>query len=231
MNLSSVNVGVMVEIGILLGVGLLVILIVWAQWLSEQKRRKNLTEVSRRIGFYFSPEPREDTLSELGVFKLFRTGHSHEIFNVLQGNWKKIEWLVFDYKYTVGRGRSSRIHNQTVAYVNLDSFKFPPFYLGPESLINKIGEVLGFKDIDFKNYPEFSQRYLLKSPEEENIRNLFTPQVLRAFEKNEEKINIEAEGNKFIYYSLDKRIDPRHLRAFLDNAAEFLSLLVEKSGY
>ena len=129
-----------VEFGIIAASLLFVLLIVGLQWRSERKRRRDLKTVSRRIGFYYTQEPKEDLAASLNCFKLFQTGHSRKFYNILQGNWNSVEWLVFDYRYTVGGGRSSHTYNQTVAYVDIKSVEFPHFYLGPESFFHKIGE-------------------------------------------------------------------------------------------
>lgn len=53
----------------------------------------------------------------------------------------------------------------------------PQFTLGPENLFTRIGEVLGFQDIDFPDDPSFSSAYRLKGWDAAQVQSLFTPQI------------------------------------------------------
>ena len=73
----------------------------------------------------------------------------------MKGSKNGFSLQVFDYKYTVGGGRSSHTYNQTVAYIKDMKVSLPFFTLGPENFFHKVGSVFGYKDIDFSSHPLF----------------------------------------------------------------------------
>ena len=74
-------------------------------------------------------------------------------------------------------------------------------------MFHKIGQAFGYQDIDFDAHPQFSKQYILKSENEEIIRNLFTSELIALFE-NEKKISAECSGYVLIIYRGGKRIAP-----------------------
>ena len=91
----------------------------------------------------------------------------------------------------------------------------PEFELRPEHFFHKIGQALGYSDIDFETHPEFSRRYLLRGPDEAAIRDFFQPELLSFFESNQ-GVSLEASGDRLIYYRARKRIKPEEVRAFME---------------
>lgn len=167
----------------------------------REKRRKEMEELSGKIGFSFTDHPFEDFPSSFSNFNLFKIGYAKKTENVLEGTFDDIRLQIFDYQYTVSSGKSSHTHYHTVFCAYVDDFSLPGFELRREGFFDKMGDMLGFKDIDFDSHPDFSNRYLLKGSDEEEIRRLFSPKVLEYFEKRSEDISVEADGNKIVVYS------------------------------
>jgi hypothetical protein len=61
----------------------------------------------------------------------------------------------------------------TVTLIEIEKFYIPSFFMGPESLFDKIGELFSKTYIDFKEFLRFSKNYLLKGSDETIIRSLF----------------------------------------------------------
>jgi hypothetical protein len=91
---------------------------------------------------------------------------------------------IFDYEYVTGGGRGSAAHPFTLALIDCGGCPVPDFDLKPESLIYKIGEIVGFKDIDLPAFPVFSDKYRLTGPDEAAVRMFFTPDRAAWFERN-----------------------------------------------
>ena len=135
-----------------------VIIIVAIIFWYEKKRKEELKKSAGRIGFSFSPKKDTDLPSTLVNMKLFTLGHSHKADNIIKGELNRIEWTVFDYRYTIGYGKHRSTYIQTVAFAQPQNIDLPKFSLGTESFFHKIGDLLGYKDIDTN--PIFSKKYV-----------------------------------------------------------------------
>lgn len=212
-----------------LGVIILMIILFVISRLQEKKRKEELNRVSRKAGFSYSLKPPKDLLVTLEHFALLKKGHSRRAYNVLEGKWDGVKWVVFDYNYTEGSGKNSRTYRQTVAYADVERVKLPRFYLAPETFFHKIGQVFGLKDIDFERNPEFSKEYLLRGSDEEAVRKLFNPGVLHFFEKKNMDAYVQGEGSKCIYYKSNKRIAPHQFCAFLAEVSEVARMIMRSA--
>jgi hypothetical protein len=188
-------------------------------YFSEKKRTELMMQAARQRGFSFKPKPELAVLEKYKEFKLFNKGHSKKIRNMMEGSKNGKSFIIFDYRYTIGGGKSSHTYNQTVAVVKLYSV-IPLFYLGPQYFFHRIGEMFGSKDIDFEKYPVFSKMYLLKGGSEHAIRQLFNDEVISYFEKQPKGVNIESDGKRIAYYRLSKRVKPEQLDSFLEEASK-----------
>ena len=207
-----------------------IILVVMIVYWSEKKRREELKKAAGRMGYSFNPDADNNLLSSLNILKLFSKGYGRKAYNIIKGEMDRIHWTVFDYRYTVGGGRSSTTYSQTVASAQLNGSNLPSFSLGPESFFHKLGDILGYKDIDFKSSPVFSGRYLLKGPDEASVRKLFTPEILTFFENRKDIINIEAAGSRIIIYRNNKKVNPDGLRPFISEASKIARMLAKDKG-
>ncbi|MCK4820866.1 hypothetical protein KA005_34185, partial [bacterium] len=145
--------------------------------------------------------------------------------NVLERGDSDGRITIFDYKYTVGSGKSSHTYKQTVVYFQSDDLALPDFALRPERIFHKIGSVFGYQDIDFETSPEFSRHYLLRGVNETAIRNLFGMDVLAYFEREKsKKMCVEGNDKHLIYYKSGKLIKPEDIRIELEEAKSNLEL-------
>ncbi|MCK5474899.1 MAG: hypothetical protein KAI53_05835 [Candidatus Aenigmarchaeota archaeon] len=195
---------------------------------AEKKRTENLKTKAHMMGLSFSEKTPDDFISTLSEFKLFTEGHSKKAHNLIEGSAQGIQYSIFDYRYTVGAGKHSQTHIQTVFSAKKDNMKLPKFSMTPEYFYHKIGDLLGSKDIDFVNKPIFSKKYLLKGSDETAIRNTFKEEILSFFERKKEKIAIQANGNKMILYRPSKNIKPKDLTKFKDESIKIVELFSEK---
>ncbi|MDP2865874.1 MAG: LPXTG cell wall anchor domain-containing protein [Elusimicrobiota bacterium] len=168
-------------VAILIGIAALFIgLVFYFRW----KRRKDLEELASSMGLAFSPEgPELEVLGRTGL-EIFSLGHSRKAYNLVQAQsrWGAIN--IFDYTFVTGSGRSSRTASFTLALIACSGCAIPEFELKPESFLHKIGEFIGFKDIDLPAFPLFSEKYRLTGPDETAVHLFFTPQRAAWFERN-----------------------------------------------
>ncbi|UCG15253.1 MAG: hypothetical protein JSV19_08135, partial [Phycisphaerales bacterium] len=150
---------------------------------SEKRRRESLEQVAAELGMTFEADGAHLLGGALASLHLFKQGRRRKAANVLHGRFNKFDVDVFDYRYTVGGGRSSSTLRQTVACFHLADRQLPGFEVRPENIFHKIGSVFGYADIDLDEHPEFSSRYLVRGQDEAAIRELFTWQVVEFFER------------------------------------------------
>jgi hypothetical protein len=193
----------------------------------ERQRREQLQAAAARIHFSFSPQVEPSLLETLGLFHLFSQGHSRRIRNVMRGHVGDVVVTLFDYRYTTGGGKHSRIHRQTVALFETERLQLPLFILRPEHLLHKIAGTFGYQDIDFESNSTFSDAYLLQGRDEDRIRGLFDEQVL-AFYTRHSNLFTEGGGQRLVHYQAHRRIDPERIEDFLQQGLDVLALYIEQ---
>jgi hypothetical protein len=191
----------------------------------EKKQTKELELIAKKLGFSFSKSGRDKTQSIHENLELFSKGSSTQLKNEMWGKDKKNTISIFEYSYIKGRGRKSGTYNQTVLSIEFGELNLPNFELKPENTLHKIGQVFGYQDIDFELFPVFSKKYLLRGNDEIKIRALFTPTVIKYFEKNH-NICIEAQKNTLIFYKSSTRCKPDEIKKFYQYGHATLSNLV-----
>ncbi len=166
---------------ILLGVAAVFIaLVLYFRW----KRARDLGELAASMGLQFLPDgPELNTLENTGL-EIFRLGHSRKAANLVQVQSRAGTVNIFDYRFTIGHGKGSSTRAYTLALMACSRCSVPVFELKPETLLYKIGEAIGFKDIDLPAFPLFSDKYRLTGPDESAVHMFFTPQRAAWFERN-----------------------------------------------
>lgn len=179
------------------------------------------------LGMDYRGEDQWSLHNLLEDFQLFSRGRRRQISHILyRGDpLLRTEVHIFDYSYRRGRGRSGD-YRQTVFFVHSKFLALPQFEMKPETIIHKIGALIGFDDIDFEEFPKFSRRYRLKGPDESYIRASLNEKVLSFF--SEEK-NWYLEGINYymVFYKRDKLLSPDQIRTFYRKGMRIFQLLAE----
>ena len=194
----------------------------------EKRRREALSRMALRLGFSFAPNSQETPREAHGQLPLFTRGHSQAARNVMEGVASGHPARIFDYQYTVGSGKHSSTHRQTVVAFYLAGNLLPEFSMEPEHIFHRIGEAFGYKDIDFTHHPEFSRSYFLRGKDEQAIRTLFQPSLLTLFSR-EKSWNVEGGGDRLIVYQWSKRAKPEEIGRFLEDTTRIAELFVTRS--
>lgn len=189
---------------------------------SQKRRRDQLRRVADEMGFTFDPKAEE--LGSAGCEGLPLLQRAAALSNVLRGYWNGVETIVLDCK--VGHGKNAS--RQTVAAFQLSGRAFPAFELKPETLLQKLGSALGYQDIDFEAYPEFSQNYVLRGTEENAVRRVFSAAVLHFFER-ERGWWVEGTGDWLAVYRERRRVGPGKIRSFLEEAGNVSRVFAPQS--
>lgn len=148
---------------------------------------------------------------------------SFELFNRRRGKIRNLclsrsditepRYHIFDYKYTVAYGNHVKTYDQTVFFANSRELGLPAFIMKPENFGHKLGMYLGWEDINFENYPVFSDKYHLKGDDPDFIRHAFSDQVLKFF-SNTSGWTVEAANYYLIFYAHDSLVPANILQDF-----------------
>lgn len=183
----------------------------------EKKRTEELTEFFRGLSF------QKVDLPAAPDFKITRRGHSRKRYNNFEGRAIGFDLSVFDYRFTVGHGKHRHTHKLTLAMTEAN---LPVFQLSKEGLVQKLADKFSNKDIDFEDFPEFSDKFVLHGDNEQEVRRIFTPEMLRFFESNQQ-FCCEANGHQLIVYRPNQRIKPVDMNEFLETAKHCFQLFIK----
>jgi hypothetical protein len=188
---------------------------------ARKKRREALKQLAEQIKFSFDAKGDAFRARLNGNLHIFKLGHSRKVYNVLCGPCSTGEVALFEFQYTQSSGQQQSNYNQTIAAFAFPDATLPNFHLGSKHWWHKVGRVLGFQMVTFDSHPRFSERYLLRGPDEAAIRQFFTPGVLEYLESLPERPawSIEAASPWLLVYQPSRSCRPAELVAFRDATA------------
>lgn len=201
----------------------LVAVIVTVSVLYAKKRTRELTAAAQQIGFTFVGNNWSGPSSQHKPSLFQRT--RGRFSNVMTGSSGGLQVSLFDYAYQAGKSAVS----QTVAAFSQD-LPLPPFALRPENFFDRIGDAIVHNDIDFDSNPEFSKRYLLKSPDQAATRRLFTPSLLTYLEQFQSNWCIEGTGPTLIVYRGGRQVSPADVPVFLEETSRIARTFFASDG-
>jgi hypothetical protein len=190
-----------------------------------KKRTRELTAVAQQIGLRFVGNNWSglSLSSQHKVSLLQRT--RGRFSNAMTGSSGGLQISLFDYTYPAGKSSIT----QSVAVFSQDH-PLPPFALRPENFFDRIGDAIVHSDIDFDSNPEFSKRYLLKSPDEAGTRRLFNPSLLTYLEQFQTNWCIEGTGSTLIIYHGGRQVSPSDVPAFLEETSRIARTFFGSDG-
>jgi hypothetical protein len=202
----------LIVIQIIFFVGVLVLILVL-----RGRRRRGLERAAQEMGFSFEASPtvpESEGFMQLPLLKR-NTGLSH----LMRGSTGTGEVAVVDVRTGSGKGATLR----TVALHRLARKRLPVFELRPEHFLDRIGAVMGFKDINFESNPEFSKAYKLQGAEETAVRELFHSGRLTFFEQNR-GWSVDGAGEWLAVYRQVTSVAPGKLRDFLEETSRVVAV-------
>ena len=197
-----------------------------------ERRRRELQDLALRHEMSFYEKDDWGMKALLKDFSLFRTGHSRRLFNILYSATDFLEekTAVFDYRYTIQAGNTPVTHFQTVFFIQSKLLSLPQMLLKPENFFHKVGTWFGMQDIDFEEYPDFSDKYLLQGEEELRIRRAINEDVSRFF-LVQRKWSMESLGYYLIVYKRKHLIAAPELSHFLEKGMELYGYLKSNNSF
>lgn len=153
-----------------------------------------MAALASSMGLPFSMKGPDIGMLESTGINLFQGGWSRHTVNLIRWNVSgDIPAQIFDYRYKQKFGRSNADINVSVALVNLAK-PLPPFMLRPEEFSDKLAGLAGFDDINIGEHPVFSKKYFLKGGNKDDVKALFSPEIIMFFETRSDWCVESAEG-------------------------------------
>ncbi|MDX1942126.1 MAG: hypothetical protein SFU99_16300 [Saprospiraceae bacterium] len=195
----------------------------------SKKRSEALAYIAFDLGMNFQIKDEWGLLGLLKDFHLFKQGSRKRIESVIQhkDGMLESELHIFDYQYTISTGKTSATYKQTVFFMQSKKLGLPQFLMRPEHFFNKVSEWLHLsKDIDFVEYPQFSDQYWLQSKDEDYLRATMHEFILHFFtiEKN---WSLEGCNYYLIFYRNNYLFPPEKIKDFYKKGMEICNMLYQ----
>lgn len=192
-------------------------------WYLDKQRREMWQAAARRYGFTYRRDDPYRIPDRYATFALFQAGHSRTASNCLEGAYQDVTVLLFDYRYKTGSGKNESTHSLSALMAQV-GIACPYLLIRPETFFDKIGDLLGFADIDFE-YEEFNRRFHVKSQDKRFAYDICHSGMMD-FLLRHEKLTWEVSGDRLLLYGLGT-FDPQEIEYCLDTAVGFLSHIPE----
>lgn len=156
-------------LGILFVVGIVAIIIALAVYAHKkaEKRKLAIEAWAKSQSFGFTRD-RDPHFGARFPFSGLNTGDRRYAHNISTGQRSDYVVRAFDYHYvtysTDSKGRRQTHTHQFSAVIIGTEYTFKPLNIRSENFFDKIGEFIGFDDIDFE-LAEFSREFHVKSPD------------------------------------------------------------------
>jgi MFS superfamily sulfate permease-like transporter len=157
------------------------------------KRQKSLETLAKNLKWSYRPEISSE-LIHMEQFEYFKSKQINYQYNAVFDEFKKFE--LFDLSYSEGAFIAKEELKSSFLMIRLDQ-SVPQFILDKEHLLASLYELLGYRDIDFKEFPDFSKRFFLSGKDRAEIRRWFTPELIFFFESHS-YFHIEANENTLL---------------------------------
>lgn len=184
---------------VLLFIGFLILVggIAYISHLQAKKRREAFQAIATQYGFSFSPGRDRSFVRRFSFLEHMDDGSNRYAFNIMSGPLEGQIAHVFDYHYETysrdSKGRRSTRHHYFSIFTLALPKGFPELFITRETLFSKLGQALGFDDIDFESH-EFSKRYAVKSRDKKFAYDFCNAQMIE-FLLSQRDLIIEVEGD------------------------------------
>ncbi|MCP3693583.1 MAG: hypothetical protein GY917_15385, partial [Planctomycetaceae bacterium] len=151
-------------------IGLGVLVYVWIKRWRERLRSQALAESAEELGLPFQATGDEALLQRLSCLAFMSTGRKQQVTNLMVADTAHARISLFDFRYTVGSGKHTKVFSQSVLAMEAETLECPAFSLRPEGGWDRMVNMVGGQDIDFEDHAAFSSAFVLKGDVEDEVR-------------------------------------------------------------
>jgi MFS superfamily sulfate permease-like transporter len=196
------------------------------------QRQKRLRNLATEKEYLYTSQVDWNTIY-LKKFHFFEIRPIERKYNCLRGTFQDLDvsWEIADVTFNEGQAFTAETFNTTLMVLKLNK-KIPVFTMEKERVLEKIFDRViaftGYKDIDFKMYPDFSKKFLLMGNNESEIRSFFTDEIIHFF-VNHQVYHIESNGEALIIFNKIKLARTDETLAFIEYGKELAKLIDVKT--
>jgi hypothetical protein len=185
----------------------LVIVIGVYSFIAERRRREAFQVIARQLGLRCHTGKDRTIAQRYQFLDDLRKGRSRYARNVMEGVFEGHPVLAFDYHYTTGSGKNTE-HHQISFFILEQELDFPELRIYPEDVLSKLGQMIGFEDIDFES-AEFSRAFCIRSKDKKFAYDICNAGMIE-FLLGHKDYSIEIEGH-CVAMSFSRRLDPQDI--------------------
>jgi hypothetical protein len=194
--------------------------------IAARKRREELFALAVRLGLGFRQENDRTLAARFGFLDKLAQGSNRYAFNVLSGDYRGHEVLVFDYHYethsTDSKGRRQTQHHYFSFFILMLPMSFPELRITREGIFSKIAQAFGYDDIDFES-AEFSRCFCVRSKDKRFAYDICHAQMMEYLLANRD-LSIEIEANA-LALAFDSRLSAPQIEFNLQRLLDIRSRL------
>ncbi len=206
---------------IIVGFIILAIVISYFGYVSAKKRREAMLALAMKLGLRFNSSKDRYLPKQYSFLDKLRQGHNRYAYNILDGRYRDNDVKIFDYHYQTGSGKDT--HHYHISFFMLQMpMVFPELTIGPEGIFSKIGQALGYDDIDFESH-EFSRKFCVRSKNKKFAYDVCNAQMIEYLLANSD-LTIEIESN-VLAISFSRTLAPEHIEPNLERLFKIRSLM------
>ena len=174
------------------------------------KRQDLLKATAKELKWTYSAEKNKKT-KFLRDFVFFRAREIPYVYNTLSDTNDR--YKLFDAEFTEGAFIAREVVKTTVMHMRMPN-EIPVFTLDKEGLLDFIYGLAGFKDIDLENHADFNKRFYLSGENSEEIKTLFTDELILFLESNP-YYHIESNGSSLLILKKERLLSVKEIKAML----------------
>jgi hypothetical protein len=183
----------------------------------KDPREKELKALAKSLNFTYATSNTSNR-SNFGQFSAETIRVKYE-GNILSGKISDFHYHISDLSIVKGGEFKAQINQVTVLSISDLHIGMPIFTMHKEGILEKT--FIG--DIDFKAYPDFSNKYTLNGINETQVRSFFTKEIIEFFEKND-IYSIESLGAELLIYKPNKLAKVEEIKTLLNFGKELVEI-------
>jgi hypothetical protein len=193
-------------------------------YLWEKRRREAFQKLASELGLEY--RRRDPSIARRYKFlDKLRQGENRYAFNILRGMYEGYPVQVFDYHYETysrdSKGRRQTDHHYLSFFILEQEREFPELRIYPESWLSRIGQAIGFDDIDFESI-EFSKAFVVRSTDKKFAYDVCHTRMMEYLLAHRE-LSIEIE-QRCVSIGFDTRLKPELIPQRLRQLVEIRNL-------
>jgi hypothetical protein len=194
----------------------------------QKKRREAFTAWASENGFSYNPNRSRELGRRFVFLNDLNKGSNRYACDSLSGEYQGYAVDAFTYHYethsTDSKG-NRRTHHHFLGVVAIKIEKsFLEMRLSPEGFFSKIGQFLGFDDIDFESV-EFSKKFAVRSKDKKLAYDFCNTGMMEYLLQHPDT-SLELDGDTLALYD-SHRLEPQEIDGYLQRLVEIRSLMPE----